>query len=273
VNSAILPREARTVTGETEMSISELPELSILAEMPPEAFKEYTERIRNNEIFVLRNAFSVTEVSDWVAYLTQVGRNSLANYQAIQRGAPNFHRISEWDPRSHVGACFHQFSFFPWNSDVFGLFQRTRKVFELKNLLSGNDSEQFLRAPESDRIVPRISFQFYPRGGGGLRMHSDPVSAYQLTVPTLTMSQKGEDFTHGGAYVVRDGEKICTDDFTRPGDIVFFNASLSHGVDEIDPDVERRWLDFNGRWILLFALNDVGPENSRLNAVQIQAET
>jgi hypothetical protein len=87
------------------------------------------------------------------------------------------------------------------------------------------------------------------------------------------MSQKGEDFTHGGAYVVRDGEKICTDDFTRPGDIVFFNASLSHGVDEIDPDVERRWLDFNGRWILLFALNDVGPENSRLNAVQIQAET
>jgi hypothetical protein len=45
---------------------------------------------------------------------------------------------------------------------------------------------------------------------------------------------------------------------------------MSHGVDEIDPDAERRWLDNAGRWILLFALNDVGPGETRLNAQQIE---
>lgn len=245
--------------------ILELDDLSKLL-VDPVALKAAQAAVSAGSVLVARGVFDAEWIDSTRQYLSGVGRNSLANYEAIRRGAPNFHRINMWDPRAQVMGCFHQFSFFPWNNDPFNFFSRSRLVYQIKNVLSYNDPDTFWDVGEGADYSPRLSFQFYPKGGGGLNRHSDPVSDYQLTVPTMTMSQKGSDFQSGGAYVDTHGERVFTDGITAPGDVVFFNAALPHGVERIDPDEDVPWTRFEGRWVLLFAVNHVGSLHERVNA-------
>jgi hypothetical protein len=60
------------------------------------------------------------------------------------------------------------------------------------------------------------------------------------------------------------------DDETAIGDVVFFDARLIHGVALVDPDIERLWLDFVGRWTCLIATNKVAGNNQILNAVDLE---
>lgn len=190
------------------------------------------------------------------AWLTTVGRNSIPNYLQIAEGAPNFHRMNRWDPRAHVAGCFHQFVFFPWNDDPFGMFDLFRSVYRMKNLLSGLPADKFLSAVPEDGCAARLAFQYYPRGIGGLNRHADPVDHHQLTVPTMLLSSKGTDYRHGGAYVERaDGQRVDLDALATWGDVAYFNARIVHGVEQIDPGVDPDWLSFEGRWMLLFAVN------------------
>ena len=225
--------------------------------------------IKNGEVYILRNAFESVVISQLKQYLTGVGRNSLPNYSAIYNNAPNGHLINIWDPRSTVGACFHQFNFYPWNFDIFDLFERTKMIYKLKNVISGKKQEQYMDKFPEDNFTRRLAFQFYPSGIGGLKKHADPVGEHQLVVPTMNLTTKGIDFSSGGAYIELSGKKIYTDEIAPPGDVLFFNAQMPHGVDVIDEGKQPDWYSFNGRWMLLFALNSLDPNSMNSKAKQI----
>src|SRR5579863_8450109 len=125
------------------------------------------EDITDGDIYVVRQMFSKKTIQSIIDYLSGIGTYSLPNYCSIEMNAPNFHRINNWDKRAYVKGCFHQFSFFPWNQDVFGLFELARDVYFLKNMLSGLPREKFLSEKPEDGCVSRLSFQFYPKGIGG----------------------------------------------------------------------------------------------------------
>jgi hypothetical protein len=212
--------------------------------------------LRAGDIYVVRRQFDPALLEDIRAYLTSIGRGSLPNYAPIQPGTPNFHRMNRADPRAYVQGCFHQFVFFPWNQDVFDLFKLFAPVYHLKNRLSGLPAERFLGIQPEDGCTARLAFQVYPRGGGFLNRHADPVDYHQLSVPILQMSQKGRDFSSGGLFVqMSDGEDLMLDDVTAPGDVVYFNAGCAHGVKPIDPNTQMNWPSYAGRWMLLFAVN------------------
>jgi hypothetical protein len=110
----------------------------------------------------------------------------------------------------------------------------------------------------------------YPRGGGYLNRHADPVDYHQLTVPIMQLSKKGDDFESGGLYVeMADGSDLILDDIAEWGDVVYFNAQCPHGVAPIDPDAAMRWHDYQGRWMLLFAVNRLAGNASIANAVDL----
>ena len=233
------------------------------------------ERIRDNisagDVYIAKNVFSPILLARIKEYLIGIGRNSLPNYHPIEMGCPNFHRINYLDERAYVKGCFHQFVFFPWNQDVFDLFERSKEVFYMKNLLSNNRKDRFIKRTPEDGCVSRIAFQFYPQGAGCLNKHQDPADHHQLTVPTLTMSKKGVEFFKGGAYVeTKNGELIHTDDISDIGDIVYFNAQLSHGVERIDPEIETDWTAFKGRWMMMFAINKLSSNTVIANAVDME---
>ena len=227
--------------------------------------------ITEGAIYIAKNVVSTKKVDEYKNYLKNVGRSSLPNYQAIELGTGNFHRMNRWDERAYVKGCFHQFVFYPWNQDVFNLFELTKPVFQIKNILSGNLADRFLGVNGEDGCITRLAFQFYPKGLGGLNKHRDPVDHHQLTVPILTMSKKGTDFKEGGAFVeFTNGKKVCVDEISEPGDAVYFNANMVHGVDIIDPSEKEDWISFEGRWMLLYAINKVAGNNQIGNAVDLE---
>jgi hypothetical protein len=231
---------------------------------------EMRERITGGDVYIVKGFLDRKRLEPIREYLTNVGRNSLPNYHPIVPGAPNSHRMNDWDPRAYVAGCFHQFQFFPWNQDVFNLFTLIRPVYLFKNKLSGLPAESFLGAEPEDGITSRLAFQFYPRGGGGLNMHADPVDRHQLTVPTMLLSRKGEDYQQGGLVVEKsDGSRVDVDAMMDWGDILFFNARMVHGVQRVDPEADRDWLSFEGRWMALFAVNKVAQVDDIPDAVDL----
>jgi hypothetical protein len=219
---------------------------------------ELTERLANCECLLVKRAIPKEPLLRIREYLTRVGQNSLPTYHKIEAGCPNFHRIIDRDPRSDVEGIFHQFVFHPWNQDFFDVFSLFRPVYRLKNRLAGLPADQYLGTEPVDGCTARVAFQFYPSGGGMLHRHCDPVGYHQLVVPTIVMSKRGEDYSEGGLYVERDdGTQIDVDGMADIGDAVYFQAEVVHGIALVDPEIERDWLSFRGRWMGLIAVNRV----------------
>lgn len=226
--------------------------------------------LENGNLLIVKNALPKTEVSKIKEYLSCVGKSSFPNYFPIEVGCPNFHRLNDNDERSYVRGCFHQFVFFPWNQDVFSFFGTFKKLFQFKNLLSKQNKDEFLGSVPSNDCIARISFQFYPSGGGYLNKHKDPVDYHQLVLPLLIMSKRGDDFNEGGLYVEFEQEKIYLDDLAEPGDVLYFRADCNHGVEKIDPILEKDWLSFKGRWMGLLAVNKLSTNTRIENAKELE---
>ncbi len=229
--------------------------------------------LAEGDIYLVRQVIPRDLIARIKTYLTNVGRHSLPNYHPLEPGCPNFHRVNQFDPRAYVQTCFHQFSFFPWNQDVFNLFEAMKPVFHVKNQLNNLPKDKFTSMQPEDGCAARLSFQFYPKGGGCIRKHTDPVSHHQLNVSLLTMSKKGEDYTQGGGFVERkNGERILFDDITEPGDVVHSCAATPHGVEDIDPSAPLDWLAFEGRWMMIFSVNQVVAGSGVHDSVDLDQE-
>jgi len=223
----------------------------------------------NEKIIIVRDYFDTEWCHKLTNYLAIIGKNSLPNYYPITDSTPNFHRINNEDPRSYIKGIFHQFNFFPWNQDIFSIFEVCYELFEFKNLANGRQKNNFMTHADDD-CTARVSVQFYPSGGGYLKAHKDPVGQHQLVLPSITLSDKGADYKEGGLYVVNSqGVYIDLDSKLRKGDVVLFNPNLIHEVKPIDPTHELDWLEFKGRWMLFLAVNKLNNNESIPNSIEI----
>ena len=157
-----------------------LSDLKLVAEM--------REGLLQGDVYIARRVTPKGTLLKIREYLVGIGRASLPNYRPIEPRCPNFHRMDRWDPRAHVGSCFHSFSFFPWNQDVFRLFDLFRPVYNLKNLLSDLPPDSFLSNEPDRGCTARLSFHYYPKGSGALNRHQDPFDYHQITVPIMLLS-------------------------------------------------------------------------------------
>jgi hypothetical protein len=209
-------------------------------------------------------------VRNVIEYLSQVGRHSLPSRHPTMPGCPNHHRVYQWDELSYVKGCYHQFSFFPWNEDVFELFNALGAVYALRNVLNGLTPERFQGPKPDSDCIARISFQFYPQGKGAMNKHKDPVDVHQKFIPILIMSKRGKDYKEGGLYYeAPDGERVWADEVAKPGDVIWTLAQVPHGVELIDPDVRPDWLSFRGRWSAIAAVNKLATNTKIADAVDL----
>lgn len=228
------------------------------------AYAEMADRLRQGRVLISRQVLPSGLVRQITSYLATIGRSSLPNWRPIEPGCPNFHRLNWDDERAYVRATFHQFSFFPWNQDVFRLFKRLDDVFRLRNRLCGAEENAFLSGDPTEGAVARFSAQFYPCGGGHMAGHVDPVGEYQLVVPTLAMSTHGEDFRSGGLWVdLPCGQRLHVDPLVSPGDVIWFHPHRPHGVQAVDPEATLDWSAFRGRWSAILAVNGLPGSAAR----------
>ncbi len=236
-----------------------------------ETIREMRCNLQGGDVYIAKKIVPEDQIRKIKSYLSQIGRSSLPNYEKIEAGCPNSHRLNTHDPRAYVQGCFHQFVFYPWNQDVFAFFDLFQQIFHTKNLLNEIPKEKFLGTQPEEGCTSRLAFQFYPKGKGRLNKHRDPVDFHQLVVPLLLLSKKGEDFSTGGGYLERErGEKIWLEEVGEPGDVVYANAQIPHGVEPIDPGSSADWLDFQGRWIAIFAVNKLHGNAKVGNATDLE---
>lgn len=233
-----------------------------------EEIKKIRKLILEGNLVIFKKFISVKKVEQIKKYLVALAQYSLPNYEKIHSQTKNHHRVMRSDERSYVKGAFHQFSFFPWNQDVFNFFDIFKRGFHLKNLISSNKKSDYL-STKPRGVTARVCFQFYPSGEGFLNCHSDPVGKHQITAPILIMSKKSldGDFKKGGSYVLnKQSKKIFIESYANIGDIVMYNAEIQHGVEIVDPKKKNSWLDFKGRWMMLFATNKLHNNKSIKNS-------
>jgi len=237
-----------------------------------EQFHRLETALHDRKVCVIHRVLDPEYIRALIAYLSQIGRNSLPSRHPTLPGCPNHHRVYRWDELSYVKGCYHQFSFFPWNEDVFDLFKTFSPIYRLRNLLSGVSPDRYVGHAPDDDCIARLSFQFYPSAMGGMNKHTDPIDVHQKAVPILLMSKRGRDFEQGGLfYETGDGSRVFSDDVGDSGDVVFTLAQLPHGVERIDPHAVPNWLSFRGRWSGLVAINKMVTNTSIGDAVDLEA--
>ena len=217
--------------------------------------KDIKKNLLLNKVVVIKKQKNKIFLNQIKNFLTNIAKNNFAEYHKIRLGSPNHFRVNFEDKRSIVDGFFYQFNFFPWNQDQFQIFKFFKDIFKFKNKLNGLEEEKFFNPKKNNDCTIRASFQFYPRGAGYLNKHNDPVDYHQKYLLQMVMSEKGKDFKKGGLFVEINGKKINLDEHVSIGDLIIFKASLKHGVEKIDSNIKNTNLNFNGRWMVLFATN------------------
>jgi hypothetical protein len=87
----------------------------------------------------------------------------------------------------------------------------------------------------SDRYGVFITTSYYPPEGGWMKVHTDGVSEGRPLIHHIVpLTHKGIDYGAGGMVVVdRKGQRVDVEAQLRPGDVVFYDGGLPHGVDPI----------------------------------------
>jgi hypothetical protein len=229
-----------------------------------------TESIAAGNVVVFKSFAGSEEIERLKRYLHGVMVTSMEHYVARSEGAGNFFRISFDDERAVVRGWFCSWSFFPWNQDLLMLYDRYAPVYRLRNLISGLPPQTFLGRHAEMGCCARLAGQFYPGGKGYMAAHTDPYDRHQVVVPIMPMSKRGRDFQTGGSFVARrDGERLYTEDFVDPGDILLFHSRLVHGVETVDEGLDYDPLSPVGRWMFLFSVNKLVDNTAIADAVMV----
>ena len=141
-----------------------------------------------------------------------------------------------------------------WEEDIYSMHGPLTKLARVRNVIADLPSDFAMTKIEANGLWTAARFHQYPAGGGFFRRHTDYVvndlaeehstKFYQVV---LTMTQKGEHYQEGGAFVDIDGERIFLDDQSRPGDILIYDGRTLHGVEDIDPRKPLDLTTLNGR--------------------------
>lgn len=144
--------------------------------------------------------------------------------------------------------------------DIHGMRRHFTTLARFRNLLSGLPREFAVTETEGGYWTCARLLQ-YPHGGGFMVPHRDVYSQAATAdaglpyfQPLLLLSEKGRDFSEGGAYVDRGEERFHYEQFCRAGDLVVYDGRSIHGVADIDPMSDLDMRTFCGRVVALVSL-------------------
>lgn len=214
--------------------------------------EDFLASIRRFDAYIVRSYYPREKVLAFNDFLKQTSRASEPSWHPCLDGCPDYHRINDEYPKSYVRAKMHSYYFHRWNSNC-DLFQEFKEIFEIKNLLSGSDKDAHYDNIPSDGVISRVVSHQYPRGGGYLQEHIDPINPFSLIQTIIQSSQHGVDYQQGGLYVreTDDAEPVYLDAYSSLGDMIVASPDVRHGVAPIDPDVPLDWSKEDGRRMIL----------------------
>jgi hypothetical protein len=177
------------------------------------------------------------------------------NFQKLQIGAN-----SGIDSRRTLGRFMRALYNPIFADDIHGMRAHFITLARFRNLLYGLPPEFAVHGTQ-DGYWSCTRLQQYPRGGGFMVPHRDVYAQIATTEaglgyyqPMLLLSQPGEDFIDGGAYVDRGDERFHYERYCRAGDLIAYDGHSVHGVADIDPLQPLDLATFSGRTVALVSL-------------------
>jgi hypothetical protein len=136
--------------------------------------------------------------------------------------------------------CLYRAYDFLWNEP---LDQYSRDIgvelSRIRNQITESDDrtgEMFA----SDRYGIYFTVSYYPPNDGWLHDHQDQTDERRQWHYILPITFRGLDFAGGGLHLIdRLGNDVDVEEKVEPGDVLFFDGGLTHGVTPIDCDEER----------------------------------
>lgn len=151
-----------------------------------------------------------------------------------------------------------------WEKDIFGMRQSFQKLIMLRNKIYGVETGYALDKIEENGLFSATRLQQYPSGGGFFSTHRDTtlldvaeeknINFFQLI---LVISEKGKHFQSGGAYLDKNSQRYMLEDQVKTGDVLIYDGSSLHGVEEIDPHQPLKLAGIEGRIVALASLYSV----------------
>ncbi len=129
------------------------------------------------------------------------------------------------------------------------------QLIQLRNTILGIEDD-FGNNPERDGFWNASRIHHYPRGGGFMVGHRDThfpklleKSGHPFLQIMVLLSRRGIDFHTGGGFIIdRHGnKKYYEKDESCLGNVVYFDGSIVHGVEDIDGDQILDFTKTSGR--------------------------
>lgn len=149
-----------------------------------------------------------------------------------------------------------------WADNIYELRDTFTRIAQVRNILADLPRDFAIDKVEGGMwTASRV--HLFPTGGGFMVTHKDTVLPAVLEQngfdggyfqPLALFSQKGVDYKKGGGTIEVQGEIIEYEDYTKLGDIIVYDATTSHGVNDIDPDLPFKQHSLAGRMSALVTL-------------------
>ena len=170
------------------------------------------------------------------------------NFQKLQIGAN-----SGIDTRRTLGRFLRVLYNPIFAEDIYGLRELFVTLARFRNGLYGLPTDHAVHGTD-DGFFTCARLHQYPRGGGFMVPHRDHF-AQVVTVdaklgyyqPFVILSEQGQDYETGGAYVDVNDERILYEADCQAGDVVVYDGRTIHGVADIDPLAPLELERFGGR--------------------------
>lgn len=151
-----------------------------------------------------------------------------------------------------------------WEEDIYKMHEHFKTLIMLRNLIYGIAADFAIDKPEENGLWSATRIHQYPRGGGFFDGHVDATlldvakekntNFFQLI---LAMSEKGDAFNTGGAFVDQDQNRYMIEDLCRAGDVLVYDGRSFHGVEDIDDHAVLDMSSINGRIVAMASLYSV----------------
>jgi len=222
--------------------------------------------IENYELYIIKKFYSKELILSLRYEILNLSQTMAKGIYSCVDGCPDYWRIHTSNPTANIDKLVKAYYFHNWNNNWY-LFSALKELFEIKNILSKNVGENQSPTNSFQDIISRIVVFQYPRGGGYLEEHTDPLTAFSKVQISVVASEYGEDYQLGGFYARHPSQdkKTYLDRHANTGDIIIFSPHLPHGVEEID---RGSFLDLNtskGRWsfVPLIVKSDYAADRER----------
>lgn len=224
----------------------------IILDQPDE---ELSKQIAGGAIVIITNVFNREEILSCRQKIYTYGQTTPESNPPRSADTINFHRIDNNHPMMSVKRIAHFFRFSYKNQGDSGIFRFFEPMNYLRNRLAGLEPE-FTFYEDYKGYLSQPALLHYPRGGGYLQNHVDPVEP-QMVEMVMLASEKGVDFKEGGLSIFDNGKWLDIESMCKLGDMILFRPDIPHRVDPVDPDATLEFNENSGRWIFFSPIANI----------------